>query len=88
MATLLRPSTSRKGWNHSKTSLSELQEQELSSLHLADTFPEVLIFTGFCPSFLEDQMLPSASSEAHDSLTAQGTGLPVQVPGSVLHYRL
>lgn len=50
--------------------MSELQEQGLSSLHMADTFPGVLVFTGFCPSFPEEQMLPRADSEAHDSLTA------------------
>lgn len=67
------------------TSLSELQEQGFSSLHLADTYPEVLVFTGFCPSFLKEQTLPNAGNEAHDSLIAQDSGLPV--PSSVLHYR-
>lgn len=47
------------------TSLSEPQEQGLSSPHLADTFPGVLVFTGFCPSFPKEQMLPGAGSEAH-----------------------
>lgn len=69
-------------------SLSELQEQELSGLHLADTFPEVLVFSGYCPSFPKEQMLPKSGCEAHHSLIPQDTGLPVQVPTSVLHYRL
>lgn len=60
----------QESWSHSMTSLSEPQEQGLSSPHLADTFPGVLVFTGFCPSFPKKQVLPSANSEAHDSLIA------------------
>lgn len=58
------------------TSLSELQQQGLSSLHQADAFPGVLLFTGFYPSFPEEQMLPSAASEAHDNLIAQQCSVP------------
>lgn len=59
------------------TSLSDLQEQGYSNLHLADPFPGVLVFTIFCPSFPKEQMLASAGSEAHDSLIAQSKCLVV-----------